>query len=524
MAVTLTTSWQTVASYKHIFAGSANGNNVTFYLEARIGGTDATAGTATLYTRLRSAVSHTGWGGAGNKFKFTCDYAGEYTSAYEWYYANEVMLESSSPATINYDVTGTKTFKLNATVYDSSSHIGINPTVTISGDVTLPTITTYNLTVKGNLDGNVVTDTSGYGTFAVSINGGSASRVTSFSKNFIYGTKYVITAYPNTGKAYNGVSTGAMSGTMTAATTTTIKFGSIKYYITYNMNGGTNSSSNPSSFYYGNTITLSNPTRAGYTFTGWTTSGGTLSGSTLTPPASDITLTANWSINTYTNTIHHYAAGFTKGEGNSGANRQFVFLGDTSFTATYGSTITYDSSKFTTIPNGYTWTAMGGNSFDSSWVGYPLGQQFSQPAKNTAMQFDYHPIPYTITYNLDGGTNHSSNPTSYNVVYGVTFAEPTKEGYTFTGWTIDGVSVTGINAGVTSTFVNATALYNGLATRTIGNKTVVAHWKKNEVSGKIPVKVNGEWKTGIPHVKQSGKWKKGKKVYIKKEGVWVLSK
>ena len=190
MAVTLTTSWQTVASYRHVFAGSSKGQGVTFYLEAKIGGTNATTGTATLYTRLRSAVDVTGWGGAGSAFKFTCDYAGEYTSIYEWYYANEVMLESSSPATINYDVNGTKTFKLNATVYDSTKQIGINPTVTISGDVTLPTITTYNLTVNGNLDGGVNSSTSGYGTFTVTINGTvNADRVTSFSKNFIYGTE-----------------------------------------------------------------------------------------------------------------------------------------------------------------------------------------------------------------------------------------------------------------------------------------------------------------------------------------------
>ena len=181
----------------------------------------------------------------------------------------------------------------------------------------------------------------------------------------------------------------------------------------------------------------------------------------------------------YTNTIGHYAAGFVNGEGNAGGRKQFIFLGDTSFTGAYTSTITYDSSKFTTIPNGYQWYSMGGSSFDSSWVGYPLGQQFSQPAKNTSMQFDYMPIDYTITYSLDGGTNNSANPTSYNVLYGVTFANPTKKGYTFTGWKMDGAIVTGINPGATANFADSTALYNGLKTRTTGNKTVTATWKAN---------------------------------------------
>ena len=86
------------------------------------------------------------------------------------------------------------------------------------------------------------------------------------------------------------------------------------------------------------------------------------------------------------------------------------------------------------------------------------------------------------------------------------------------------MSVTGINPGLNATFSSKDDMFTKLATRTTGNKTVVAHWEKNQVDVKIPVKVNGEWINGVPHVKQSGEWKKGTKVYIKKEGVWVLSK
>ena len=42
---------------------------------------------------------------------------------------------------------------------------------------------------------------------------------------------------------------------------------------------------------------------------------------------------------------------------------------------------------------------------------------------------------YTITYNLNGGTNAESNPTSYNVeTETITLADATKTGYTFGGW------------------------------------------------------------------------------------------
>ena len=42
---------------------------------------------------------------------------------------------------------------------------------------------------------------------------------------------------------------------------------------------------------------------------------------------------------------------------------------------------------------------------------------------------------YTITYNLDDGTNNANNPSSYNVnSETITLADPTKTGYTFDGW------------------------------------------------------------------------------------------
>ena len=42
---------------------------------------------------------------------------------------------------------------------------------------------------------------------------------------------------------------------------------------------------------------------------------------------------------------------------------------------------------------------------------------------------------YTITYNLDGGTNAASNPSTYNVNdLNLTLASPTKTGHTFKGW------------------------------------------------------------------------------------------
>ena len=45
-----------------------------------------------------------------------------------------------------------------------------------------------------------------------------------------------------------------------------------KYSVTYKLNGGTNSSSNPKTYYSTKSYTLYNPNRLGYVFKGWYTS------------------------------------------------------------------------------------------------------------------------------------------------------------------------------------------------------------------------------------------------------------
>ncbi|MBQ8828345.1 MAG: InlB B-repeat-containing protein, partial [Clostridia bacterium] len=51
---------------------------------------------------------------------------------------------------------------------------------------------------------------------------------------------------------------------------------------------------------------------------------------------------------------------------------------------------------------------------------------------------EYKPIDYNISYVLDGGANSADNPSSYNFEnVPIELAEPTKEGYSFTGWYTD---------------------------------------------------------------------------------------
>ena len=99
------------------------------------------------------------------------------------------------------------------------------------------------------------------------------------------------------------------------------------YTISYNLNGGTKGSSAPTSGTYGNTVTVSNPSKTGYTFNGWTVSGtgASMSGTSLTIGAGNITLTANWTANTYYLDLNGYLDGSSSG-GISGYGTADVYI------------------------------------------------------------------------------------------------------------------------------------------------------------------------------------------------------
>ena len=245
---------------------------------------------------------------------------------------------------------------------------------------------------------------------------------------------------------------------------------------------------------YGSQVNITTTAKNGYTLDRYY--GTTYDGSgnnTWTGCRGKSTYTDTWILNanrnitvytnpiTYTDEIHHWAWGFKNSEGNNDGKNAFK-IAVTTFTKTYGSSIHYVASDATTIPNGFhLGDTFGSNSYtsDGSWVSYKIGTYFTQPAKATSVEYDYYPTTYTITYNLNGGTNNSANPSTYNVLYGVTFSRPTRSGYTFLRWTINGSTVTGINPEANATFSSADDMYSKLKSRTTGNVTVTAVWRQN---------------------------------------------
>lgn len=139
---------------------------------------------------------------------------------------------------------------------------------------------------------------------------------------------------------------------------------------------------------------------------------------------------------TFTNKIGHWASGFKNGEGNNGFKDAYNLI-DTTFVKSYGEAFQLTSNDATTIPNGfYLVNTFGTSSISGTWIGYALGTTVTQQANEMYFEYAYYPINYNIIYDLDGGTNNASNPSTYNVLYGVSLKSPTKPYYTFDGWEI----------------------------------------------------------------------------------------
>lgn len=84
------------------------------------------------------------------------------------------------------------------------------------------------------------------------------------------------------------------------------------------------------------------------------------------------------------------------------------------------------------------------------------------------------PTPYNISYEMDGGTNGANNPTTYNYESNeITLARPTKEGYTFLGWT--GTDLTDNTLDVV------------IPAQSHGNREYAAHWSINQYTATFDV-------------------------------------
>ena len=218
-----------------------------------------------------------------------------------------------------------------------------------------------------------------------------------------------------------------------------------------------------------------------YTFTSWNTSadgkgtsynnGASVKNLTATNNGT-VNIYAQWKANTFNNVI----------------NQQFFYdVAMKNAASFYGNTVTKpaaynskfkvatsDFSSFKT-PKGFTRRDTISSSTDSKL--HPLTDEYTQPGSVITFNVACYPLTYKISYNLDGGTNDSTNPSSYDVMHEVRLKNPTKTGYSFNGWEdANGNDVSGINVGAAASFTSASDLFAETEKRTTGDQTFTAQW------------------------------------------------
>ena len=209
--------------------------------------------------------------------------------------------------------------------------------------------------------------------------------------------------------------TSTMTGTIAGngSLTLTAYYERNEYTITFDSDGG--SAVDPITQNYGTVVTApADPTKEGYTFEGWDKA------IPLTMPAEDTTITANWSEALVYEIDYNLNGG----------------------TATNPLTYTVETESFT-LENptkaGYDfvgWSGTGLEGTDNLIVTIAEGSTGNR--SYTANWSEA--LVYEIDYNLNGGT--ATNPLTYTVeTESFTLENPTKTGYTFTGWS--GTDLTG---------------------------------------------------------------------------------
>ena len=344
--------------------------------------------------------------------------------------------------TITYDLNGGSATNVTGYTIESETIVLSNPTKYC-----------YDF-VEWRLDGKVVTEiaSDSYGdktivavwtptvyTITYELDGGSTTNVTGYtieSEDIILNnptkTGYKFLGW--SGTDVNGMSTEVIipSGS-TGNREYTANWKIITYTITYELDGG--STTNVTGYTIeSETIVLSNPTKDHYDFVEWQ-----LDGKKVTEIASgsygDKTIVAVWTPTVYTITYQL--------NGDDATN-----VG--TYTIESGSIILTNPTK-----TGYKFLGWSGTDIDgmSTNVVIPSGS-----AGNREYTANWGIITYTITYELNGGS--AINEKTYTIESeNITLNNPTRTGYDFVEWQLDGEKITEIVQG------------------NYGDKTIVAIWK-----------------------------------------------
>ena len=233
------------------------------------------------------------------------------------------------------------------------------------------------------------------------------------------------------------------------------KYAKNMYNISYELNGGTHGSSHPDSAEYDQTITISNPTKLGYTFTGWTVSNATATisdnkATSFTGLRTDdygqtVTFTANWQAHSYT-IEYNLSDGSTRVDPAHGTYHPTSVNYDQEFTVSAPTMTGRTFAGWNISGMDSNSHVVGGSASSSTTASAITGTTFKNLHATNGAKVTFTATwtqhTYSITYDLKSGTHGSSHPDSATFDQMITVSAPTRTGYTFGGWTVSGMGST----------------------------------------------------------------------------------
>ena len=228
----------------------------------------------------------------------------------------------------------------------------------------------------------------------------------------------------------------------------------VTYDVTVETEGGGTASASPETAVAGTEITLTAVPAPGYAFDHWEVIKGdvTITDNRFLMPAGAVTVKAVFTAKTFT-------VYYDPGDGSTPQSRS---LGWNDYVLAGVSDPTRPGYTFLNWMYGSRPVAD-----NDTYSGLVQSDAVASATLTAAWQL----IPYTITYDLDGGTA-DGNPTGYSVESAaITLVNPTREGYDFTGWYLDAA----LTQPITSLTLEA-------------DTTVYAGWRKSAV----PDMLNGD--------------------------------
>ena len=269
----------------------------------------------------------------------------------------------------------------------------------------------------------------------VTYNAGTGTGTVPIQVNVLQGATFAVaagTGLTNPGYTFNGWKDETATAYVAGATYTvaasnvvlTAQWTATSQSVTYIANGATGTAPTQVNVLTSGTFTVaaaSTLTKTGSTFTGWKDANGIdySAGSVFTMGITNVTLTAQWQVNTYV-----YAIAY---EANGGIGTMPGQTGSGTTVKTFNNTFTKAGYKFVG------WK-------DDAGVAYKDGQEIQLTASTSLVlraQWEEIPFPYAITFDANGGAGTMPGQTGNGSSLKLAANTFTRTAFTFAGWKDD---------------------------------------------------------------------------------------